>query len=131
MICRVQENEGANTVDLKANLRGASLLQLRLLDRDHVIRLLLTPCGICHLNLALLFLCPFLLHLFFFPSLPALSTIPPPIPPSLPLPTIWCSRHTTRQTGRDRDRGHNGDRPAYMYFRAKSAGCRSEYESRL
>src|SRR6218665_3175188 len=104
MICRVQENEGANTVDLKANLRGASLLQLRLLDRDHVIRLLLTPCGICHFNLTLLFLCLFLLHLFFFPPL---STIPPPpIPPSLPLPTIWCSRHTTRQTQGGAD-GHD------------------------
>src|SRR6218665_1052181 len=46
MISRAQENEGANAVDLKANLRSSSLLQLRLLDRDHVIRLLLTPCGI-------------------------------------------------------------------------------------
>src|SRR6218665_3677485 len=42
MISRAQENEGANTVDLKANLRSSSLLQLRLLDRDHVIKLLLT-----------------------------------------------------------------------------------------
>src|SRR6218665_1884811 len=78
MISRAQENEGANTVDLKTNLRSSSLLQLRLLDRDHVIRLLLTPCGIWHFNLNLtllfifIFLCLFLLHLFF-PSLPPLS----------------------------------------------------------
>src|SRR6218665_2018799 len=120
MIWRVQENEGANTVDLKANLRSSSLLQPRLLDRDHVIRLLLTPCGIWHFNLTLLlFRCLFLLHLFF-PPLPPLSTIPPrPIPPSLPLLTIWCSRHTTGQTntGRYRDRGHDENVPAY--FRAK------------
>src|SRR6218665_2375925 len=64
-----------------------SLLQLRLLDRDHVIRLLLTPCGICHFNLTLsfLFLCHFLLHLFFFPPLPPLSFLLPPSPPSSPL----------------------------------------------
>src|SRR6218665_1968949 len=76
MICRAEENEGANTVDLKANLRSTSLLQLRLLDRDHVIMLLPTPCGICHFNLILLFIflfpCLFLLHLFF-PPLPPLS----------------------------------------------------------
>jgi len=78
MISRAQENEGANTVDLKANLRSSSLLQLRLLDRDHVIRLLLTPCGIWHFNLNLtllfifIFLCLFLLHLFF-PPLPPFS----------------------------------------------------------
>src|SRR6218665_4059447 len=118
MICRVQENEGANTVDLTANLRSSSLLQLRLLDRDHVIRLLLTQCDICHFNISLLFLfhflCLFLLHLFFssfhlFLLFLPLSTIPPrplpppPIPPSFPLPTIWCSRHATRHADKHRE----------------------------
>src|SRR6218665_688256 len=34
-------------------LRSAALLQLRLLDTDHVSRLLLTPCSTCNFNLTL------------------------------------------------------------------------------
>ena len=56
MICRVQENEGANTICLKANLRSCSLLHLRLLP--HLFSILL--------------LFPSFLFLFF-PPLPPLS----------------------------------------------------------
>src|SRR6218665_606843 len=58
MICRVQENEGANTVCLKANLKCCSLLHLRLLP---------------HLFSILLLFPSFFLFLFF-PPLP-----PPPL----------------------------------------------------
>src|SRR6218665_3346118 len=106
MICRVQENEGANTVDLKANLRGASLLQLHLLDRDHVIRLLLTPCGICHFNITLLFLYIFLLFLFFFPYLRPMFITHRQLSCHCysSLSASWCSKHTTRQTNTRRRR---------------------------
>src|SRR6218665_420926 len=100
-------------------LRSTFLLQLRLLDRDHVTRLLLqTPCGFCNFNLTLLFLCIFLLHLFFFPPLP-----PPPIPPALPLPTMWCSRQKDK---------HRETQTVMMPagFRPKRAGCRSEHAGR-
>src|SRR6218665_1937269 len=133
MISRAQENEGANTVDLKTNLRSSSLLQLRLLDRDHVIRLLLTPFGICHINLTLLFLCleeaedysilsSFHLFLPFHFLLPFLLLF-------LFLPFGVANIQPDRQGGAD---GHDEIVPASFpqNFRAKSACYPSEHAGR-
>src|SRR6218665_309764 len=97
---------------------------------------LLTPCGIFHFNLFIfLFRCLFLLHLFFPHFLPMFLThlhpsyplhIPLFLLPSLPLPlsTIWCSKHTTRQTNTERDRDKGYDESVPAYFRATDRRAR-------